>query len=511
MGLTSRLLVAFAALIFSLSIYAAPGDSGETEKVGKPKCSACSGEGKAACRFCKGSKKMTLGCSKCHGAREVKNKRCSKYKGSGEREERCPFCKGKGGLPCITCAGTGFDCSGPDETACPVCAGEKKWPCYRCAGSGKRLTLCPNDLGTATGEMACPYCRETWGYLLCKQCKGTGFAKGASHAEAQRCTHCDHGLIKCPSCGGNRAVACTKCNKKGRVASACVYCDGKGSLPCVSCNATGLNWKTREKDTCPACFGSITMKCCRCSGSGNIWRTCRTCEGAACLKCKTSKDGGTPACKDCGGSGKRKHGSWEIGCSTCLGKGSQICPDCYDYGVKPCPDCYAGIERIDCPCCGGKKQSKCFYCDGAGNDVRADEFDGVLARLKPQVMYKLVPLYNFRPRAYILSKIASLGEKSADFAANDIQGHYFLYLLKVDTSSISSSGSRLTAKVTLANGEKGEYLFNPKKSKNIRNLDPDTPVWAAGKIEKISLIQGWDDLLRIDEFVVVLELDFLKK
>lgn len=48
------------------------------------------------------------------------------------KKRKCPECKGKGWVECITQEQSGFECS----SECPICGGSGKMQCPACDGAG---------------------------------------------------------------------------------------------------------------------------------------------------------------------------------------------------------------------------------------------------------------------------------------------------------------------------------------------------------------------------------------
>ena len=154
----------------------------------------------------------------------------------GDKQKRCPTCKGKGTVKV--------------EVRCPKCTN------MRCPTCGQRRRL--NATCPSCGDLSLYRCRRClnsyWrdyinrapGRLECQKCRGTGSTGTMTigpFAKRKRCTKCKgRGWIPCADCKGKGHITCPRCKntEKIKVDKKCPECTGKKKLACALCQGTGI-------------------------------------------------------------------------------------------------------------------------------------------------------------------------------------------------------------------------------------------------------------------------------
>lgn len=106
------------------------------------KCTACSGKGQDACRWCKsGEKKLDIKCPECKGKKSVGCRPCGATGSTFDSMTTilCPLCEGSTVVKCLPCGGEGFYKAqdGRKGAGCKLCDKQGFHKCDLCAG--KRL------------------------------------------------------------------------------------------------------------------------------------------------------------------------------------------------------------------------------------------------------------------------------------------------------------------------------------------------------------------------------------
>lgn len=145
----------------------------------------------------------------------------------------------------------------------------------------------------------------------------------------------EHTAAMCPTCIGEKAVACVFCGGDGRAEAV------------VPCNSDKCEGGTK---VCPTCHGTKQCLCNKCSGTGQITKTvdgsrsgpftqqiqvtatCDKCGGKKKMACDNRLcEGGTIPCAVCKGTGER---TVTQKCPQCDGRGRQACTNCDGKGIR---------------------------------------------------------------------------------------------------------------------------------------------------------------------------------